>query len=315
MKAAASRRGRRHPGRVTLADVAARAHVDPSVVSKVVTGDPGLRIRPETRRRVLAAIRETGYRPNVLARSLRSAHSGMLGVFVPDLADPACARVVTGAEAAAAALDMPLVTGSATGSGLRRYVELLGRGRVDGMLLVRDGRSSGVFADLIRLGAPWLLVDLAGGQARRHVVLDDERAAALAVAHLRSLGHRRIVHLPARRAGGSHDHGVTAMRTVLRRSTRVTAVVAPDVATAAGALDALRSAGRSVPGDVSLVVLRDVPPAADLTPSLTAVRMPFEQLGRRGIEKLVRTRADRPVAEVVSAGIGLVERGSTGPPR
>lgn len=313
MSATGPVRRRPRAGRVTLADVAARAHVDPSVVSKVVSGDAALRIRPETRRRVLAAVRDTGYRPNLLARSLRSARSGMLGVFVPDFADPASARVVTGAESAAAELDLPLVTGSATGTGLRRYVELLGRGRVDGLLLVRDEQGSGI-GELTRLGAPWLLVDLAGGQARRHVVPDDARAAALAVAHLRSLGHRRIVHLSAPRTGGTRGHGAAAMRALLRRRIRATGVVVPDVATAAGALDALRAAGRSVPGDVSLVVLRDLPPAGDLTPSLTAVRIPFEDLGRRGVRLLVHTGADRPIAEVVS-GVELVERGSTGPPR
>ncbi|MBO0827494.1 MAG: LacI family DNA-binding transcriptional regulator [Streptosporangiales bacterium] len=309
--------GRRGPRarRVTLADVAARAHVDPSVVSKVVSGDPSLRIRPETRRRVLAAIRDTGYRPNALARSLRSARSGMLGMFVPDFTDAASARIVAGAETAAAELGMLLVTGSNTGPGLRRYVELLGRGRIDGLLLVRDEQGSGVLGELERSGVPWLLLDLAGGQARRHVVPDDERAAALAVTHLRSLGHRRIAQLPARRAGGTHGHGATAMRAFLRRGSQATAVIVPDVVAATGALAALRAVGRSVPGDLSVVALRDLPPAADLTPPLTAVRTPFGDLGRRGVELLVRTGADRPVAEVVSTGVRLVERGSTGPPR
>lgn len=308
--------GRRRPGtrRVTLADVAARAHVDPSVVSKVVSGDPALRIRRETRRRVLAAVRETDYRPNALARSLRSARAGMLGLFVPDFTDPGCARIVKGAEAASAELGMVLVTGSATGPGLRRYVDLLGHGRVDGLLLVRDETGSGVLGELARLGVPWLLLDLAGGPARRHVVLDDDRAVAFAVRHLTSLGHRRIAHLPVRRGRGTHADGAAAMRALLRRSTRPTGVVVPDVVSATGALDAVRAAGLAVPRDVSLVVVRDLPPAADLTPPLTAVRVPLEELGRRGVELLVRTGSDRPVAEVLTHGVELVARGSTGPP-
>ncbi|HEX6444652.1 MAG TPA: LacI family DNA-binding transcriptional regulator [Streptosporangiales bacterium] len=306
---------RRPAGRVTLADVAARARVDPSVVSKVVSGDGALRIRPETRRRVLAAVRETGYRPNALARSLRSARAGILGLFVPDFTDPGHARIVEGAEAAAAESGMLLVTGGAGGRGLRHYADLLGPGRVDGILLVRDGTGSGVPGELTRLGTPWLVLELGGGQARRRVVLDDDRADALAVEHLVSLGHRRIAHLPVRRTGATREGGMAAMRTVLRRPARPTGVIVPDVASAVGALDAVRAAGLTVPADVSLVVTRDLPPAAELTPALTAVRAPFDGLGRRGVELLVRRGADRSVAEVLSAGVELVVRGSTGHPR
>lgn len=306
---------RRTPtSRVTLADVAARARVHPSVVSKVVSGDARLRIRPETRRRVLAAVRETGYRPNALARSLRSARTGMLGVFLPDFTDPACARIVQGAEAAALELGMLLLMGRTPGPGSRPYLDLLGHGRVDGVLLVRDGLRSAGLGELTRSGVPWLLLDPVGGHAGRQVVLDEDRAAALALAHLRSLGHRRIAHVPLGRTGGTHAGGAAAMRALLRRSTRPTAAVVPDVAVATGALEALRAAGLAVPRDVSLVVLRDLPPAADLTPPLTAVRMPFDELGRRGVELLVGSRADRLVAEVLTTGVELVERGSTASP-
>lgn len=308
--------GRRpQPHRVTLAEVAARAHVDPSVVSKVVNEDPALSIRPETRRRVLTAIRETGYRPNVLARSLRAARTGMLGLFVADFADPETARIAAGVEAASTALGMLLVAGSSAGPGLRRYVDLLGGGRVDGLLIAGTGANAGVVGQLSRLGVPWLVLGRDAGTVRRYVTLDESRAAALAAGHAASLGHRRIAHLTARRTHGTRIGGAAAMRALLRRAVPPTAVIAADLASATGALDVLREARVSVPDDVSLVVCHDVPAAAYTTPPLTGVRMPFEQLGRRGVEVIAGTDPDVPVAEVIRSGFELVDRGSTAPPR
>src|SRR5262245_31258234 len=97
--------------RVTLVDVARLAGVDKAIVSRVVNEDPALVIRPDTRERVLAAISDLGYRPNIAARSLRTAKAGTLGLVIPDFANPVYAEIITGAERAALARGHVLVTG------------------------------------------------------------------------------------------------------------------------------------------------------------------------------------------------------------
>lgn len=332
--------------RVTLVDVAKLASVDKAIVSRVVNSDPALVIRPGTRERVLDAIRELDYRPNVTARSLRTAKAGTLGLVIPDFANPVYAEIITGAESAALARGHVLVTGSSSGehAGLERYLDLLGQGRVDGLLLAGGPTGPQEQQKLERLGLPWMMVNRRGhGTHDRYVILDDMQAAQLAVRHLIGLGHRRIWHVAgpagadtarrrtagyrhAMRAAGLHVHaedlargdytpggGAQATVELLRRG-EPTAVFVANVASAVGVLDVLRRARLDVPGDVSVVAVHDLPLAEHLVPALTTVRMPLQAAGARAVELLLSTEPDEPVAEVVRDSIELIERESTAPP-
>ncbi|MER7504474.1 LacI family DNA-binding transcriptional regulator [Nonomuraea pusilla] len=328
--------------RVTLADVAAVARVDRAVVSRVVNKDPTLNIRPETRERVLAAVEQLGYRPNVAARSLRTARAHMFGLFIPDFANPVYAEIIKGAEAEAAAQGYVLVTGSATGAGLGGYMDRLGQGRIDGLLLAGAGGDAGLIAQLDAAGIPWIMLNHRSRSARRYVVLDDERAAALAVEHLVRLGHRRIAHLAGpsgadtatRRSAGysaamrdaglpeggivAADYtpagGAAAMATLLAAPEPPTAVFVANVASAIGAMEAVRKAGLEIPRDVSIVAVHDLDLASYLYPALTTVRMPLAELGRRGVTLLGRLKPDEAVEEVLDGPIELIQRRSTAPP-
>lgn len=332
-------------GKVTLADVAARARVDRSVVSRVLNDDPRLNIRPETRARVVAAIDELGYRPNAIARSLRTRRSEALGLLIPDFSNPIYATVITGAEAAAARNGLVLLMGSLSGTqaGAGRYAELADEGRVDGLLLAGTDPTGDLVARLEGAGVPWLLVNRRAPGARRCVLLDDERAAAMAVEHLVALGHRRIAHITgpeasdtgARRRAGylramadagleapaaltaasdyTYASGAEAMRRLLAADPRPTAIFVANVAAAIGALAAARGAGVAVPGEVSVLAVHDLPLAEYLEPPLTTVRMPLRELGERAVELLLRTPPAEPVDEIVDGDIDLVVRGSTGP--
>lgn len=330
-------------GQITLADVAARAAVDRSVVSRVLSEDPGLSIRPETRERVIAAVAELQYRPNRIARSLRTRKADTFGLVIPDFTNPIYASIIAGAEAAASERGCVLLTGS-LGQGalsIDQYLELLGRGRVDGLLLAGD--PDGV-ERLEELGMPWLFVNRRAPQARRYVILDDERAAMLAVEHLHGLGHERIAHLTGpsgadtaqRREAGyrralrdarlrvprgyvvrgdyTSRAGAEAMRTLLERTPRPTAVFVANVAAAIGALAAARDAGVVVPDALSVVAVHDLPLVEYLAPPLTTLRMPLEKLGRTAIELLATRPVDARVEEVVEGPIELVQRASTAPP-
>jgi LacI family transcriptional regulator len=331
--------------KVTLNDVALRAGVDRSVVSRVINDDPKLSVRPETRQRVKETIKTLGYRPNVAARSLRTAKAYMFGLLIPDFANPVYAEIIRGAEEGAGQLGYGLVTASSAGVrlGSRHCLDLLGQGRVDGLLFAGEDADHEL-SQLRTADVPWVLVNCRIPGSQRYVVLDDERASTLAVAHLAELGHRRIAHLAgpkhaeasARRHAGYlaalHDAGLSpgpdavahadytpaggaaALRRLLAGPERPTAVFVANVASAVGALHAAHMLGLSVPRDLSVVAVHDMPLASHLVPALTTVRMPLAEMGRRALELLATRGQDDPITEVVTEPVELMVRNSSAPP-
>jgi LacI family transcriptional regulator len=226
---------------------------------------------------------------------------------------------------------------------LVRFLDRLGHGRVDGLLVAAGGLYGAREEDLERLGVPWLCVNRTGPGRRRYVVLDDERAAALAVEHLLSLGHRRVALIagPAdsdsaarRRIGyeraieaaglvpGPVVHGnytpqggAEAMSRILGEAERPTAVLASNVASALGVLYSARHAGVVVPRDLSVIAVHDLTVGAYLDPPLTSIRMALDGLGQRAVRLLLDNPADAEIREVVKDPIELIIRGSTAPPR
>ena len=331
--------------KVTLNDVARLAGVDRSVVSRVVNNDPNLNIRSETRDRVQSTIDKLGYRPNAAARSLRTAKAYMYALFIPDFTNPVYAEIITGAERAAVELGYGLMTASseAVRRGQQHYLDLIAQGRVDGLLFA--GEEPG--HELERLRAtrvPWLLVNRRITASDRYVILDDEKAAALAVGHLLTLGHRRIAHLAGppeadtarrRRTGytealaaaglssnpGDIVHadytptgGAEAMHRLLSHPNPPTAVFVANLASAVGALHTAHELGISIPHDLSVVAVHDSALAGHLVPALTTVRMPLERVGGRALELLARHGPDEAITEIVTEPVELVVRQSTAPP-
>ncbi|HEX6686836.1 MAG TPA: LacI family DNA-binding transcriptional regulator [Candidatus Limnocylindrales bacterium] len=329
--------------RSTISDVAALAKVDRSVVSRLINDDPRLNIRDTTRQRVLDAIEMLGYRPHAGARSLRTARTQTLGLLIPDFANPVYAEIIKGAERAAAKVGSVLVTGSATGAGANTgvYLDLLGHGRVDGLLLAGGTMSASQQDELARIRLPWLVINQAGPGKRRYIALDDQKAAALAVTHLVGLGHRRIAHIggprgsdTARRRRNGYLHalrqaglepdpallvtaeytpegGAKAMTHLLQSSAPPTAVFVATVASAIGALHAAYEMSIAIPAQVSVIAVHDLPLAASLIPPLTTVRMPLQHLGARAVEMLLDEDPNEDIREVVSEPIELVVREST----
>jgi LacI family transcriptional regulator len=331
--------------KVTLNDVAVLAGVDRSVVSRVINDDPNLSIRPQTRQRVLDTIEKLGYRPNAAARSLRTARAYMFGLFIPDFANPVYAEIIKGAEMAAGHLGYALMTASSAGVALGRahYIDLVAQGRVDGLLFAGD--ESGHDLEQFRaLRLPWVLVNRRLEGSRRYVILDDERGGRLAAGHLIGLGHRRIAHIAGpetadtarrRRAGYASamasaglpvdprlivhaDYtpagGAAAMSALLAQAEPPTAVLVANVASAVGALHTAYTLGLSVPEDISVIAIHDMPLAGHLVPALTTVRMPLSELGRRAIELLAVTSPDDDITETVTEPVEVIVRQSTAPP-
>ncbi|MEV1329701.1 LacI family DNA-binding transcriptional regulator [Micromonospora costi] len=328
--------------RVTLVDVAAAAGVDKAIVSRVVNRDPTLLIRPETRVRVEAAITELGYRPNLSARSLRTAKTGILGLVIPDFGNPVYAQIIAGAEAAALSSGHVLVTGSASGAASpAEYLDLLGNGRVDGLLIAGGAPSAQEQRILDGFDIPWLLVNRRDRNSHRYVILDDAKAAGMAVDHLVDLGHTEIAHIAGpktadtaqRRLKGftsamaahglrapasrivtgeyTMDGGAEAAAKLLSARRRPTAIYVANVAAAVGVLHELAGRGLSVPNDVSVVTTHDTDLASHVMPALTTVRMPLRKLGATAVRELLDNPPDAAVEQILSDDLTLVLRGST----
>lgn len=329
----------RDRGRVTLADVAARAGVDRSIASRIWNGDPNLTVRAETHARVMRMFSELGYRPHAAARSLRTAKAGAFGLLIPDFANPIYALIIRGAAAAAAERGFALLTGARVGGSLKMYDELLRDHRIDALLVAGAGGERELQALLKDTHLPWLMMNRRASRRGRYLILDDEGAAVLAVNHLLELGHQAIAHIAgpptadtARRRSAGYmkalkragiqpssefviqadytvDGGARAMEVLLARSRRPTAVFVANVASAIGAMHKAKQSGLVLPRDLSIVAIHDLLLAEHLEPSLTTVRMPLEELGRRGVE-LLADNPDGVIKETISGPMELIVRAS-----
>lgn len=333
--------------RPTLKDVAAVAGVDASLVSKVVTGDIRLTITDATRRRVLAAIDQLGYRPNMRARGLRLSRTYLLGAIFPDLSNPVFIPIVQGAQARAASHGYGLVLGSASGPGASQglFERMLTDHQVDGLLIASGQVSDARMLELASGSGPVVIVNRSVDGAPNCVVLDDEAGSRLAAKHLVELGHRRIGVVSGPVNGvGDHDSSVRrvnafaaearelgatieeaystdwdagsamfAARSLLSSHSDLTAIYATTVLLALGVLRFLHDAGYRVPDDISVASLHDVDIAAYTYPPLTTVALPLFELGEVSVDRLLR-RIDGGKAEDAALVVGpptLVVRGST----
>jgi LacI family transcriptional regulator len=322
--------------RVTLADVARAAGVDVSLVSRVLRGEE-VKVREDTRERIVEQARLLAYRPNAIARSLKSSRAGAFGLVIPTFNNPVYAQIITGAEAAAARLGSVMLTTSGDGWDRANWLEALDGGRVDGLLI-----AGGSGIDTASLTVPFLMVNRAPAGVHRYIVLDDEKASRMAVTHLFELGHRRIAFVAgpagadtaARRLHGFEqacaelglatvgdpisgeytvEGGRRSMQQMLASGLDFTAVVVANLPSAIGAQQALQDSGATVPEDASIVAIHDAEIARLVRPALTTVEMPLTQLGSRAIELLSTSSPGASIAEVVDHPMRLVERDSTGP--
>ncbi len=334
----------------TLLAVAKAAGVDPSTVSRVLRADPAVRVRPDTRDRILVTAKRLGYVPNVQARSLATRRTMTLGLIIPSAANVVYEPIIQGAEAAArgAGYVMLLTESSDFGEVDAAYQELVLGGRVDG-LLIASGTKRESLPQVLVDGAPNCLVlnrRIRGGLPS--IIEDDERGMACGVEKLISLGHTRIaciagladVDTAARRLDGfkqamraaglpvhrgyvqraSFDEagGHDAMLRLLAQPRPPTAVAVSSLVAATGALSACHSAGVAVPADLSMIAFHDAKIAEYLIPSLSTIAMPLFELGQTAATSLVtmiKGEAIPQMQRLDKPEPRVVERASTAPPR
>jgi len=299
--------------RPKMEDIARLAGVSVSTVSRALAGSP--KVTGDTRARIEAAVRDTGYVVNQVAQGLRLQRSRQLLVLLPTIANAFFAEVVQGIEEAAAAAGYAVLVGSTEGGPEREaaLARQLLTGGVDGLVLL-TGRIPDGLGEQAASGQIVAVSETIPGNRLPTICIDNEAAAAAAVAHLLALGHRRIAHiggppgnvLTAQRVRGwrkalagtgieeppvfgdfTMASGEAAMRVLLARTPRPTAVFCANDEMAIGAMKAAREAGLRVPADLSFVGFDDISFAAFTDPPLTTIRQPRRELGRAAVAALL----------------------------
>jgi len=329
----------------TLKELASRAKVHPSTVSRVVNQDPSLRIAPTTRARIEALLRETEYRPNGIARGLKLQRTLVLAVVIPDITNPFFGGLFRGVEDGAAPGGYQVLLCNTDGSPDRQRAHLhsLIARRVDGIILASSFLKDPAVRWLRHQHVPYVLVNRFSDEgADPFVGSDDVAGARLATQHLIGLGHKRIGHLAGQstvstgvlrrrgfqaalaeagldvrpelvaESGFVEEGGARAMERLLSLPEPPTAVFAVTDMVAVGAYGLARGLGLRLPEDVAIVGYNDIPLASRLVPGLTTVHVPIHEFGSAAARLLLgQIAAGQATPKRVVYSPQLVVRGST----
>jgi DNA-binding LacI/PurR family transcriptional regulator len=299
---------------VSIKDIARRAGVSHSTVSRALSGSP--LVNHDTKRRIQELAREMGYTPSAVARAMSTGRTRTLGLVVTTIADPFVAEVVRGIEETALDQGYNVILCSSNGDPERELaaVRTLRAKWVDA-LIVTSSWVGDFYEQLAEIQAPLVLINnQQPGESTYSVRNDDLRGGALAAEYLAGLGHTRIAYVtgPERAmasqlrlegvqralesAGigipgkwildgtGLPEGGERAVERLLRASPCPTALFCYNDATAMGCLRAAKQAGLHVPRDLSILGYDDIAAAPYLDPPLTTVAQTKYALGQTATE-------------------------------
>jgi DNA-binding LacI/PurR family transcriptional regulator len=322
-----------------MADVARAAGVSAQTVSRALRDAPN--VTPETRRRVLVAVEQLGYRFNNAARMLSSGRSHTIGlVLLQSGGYYARSAVTAGVEAAAGEVGfaVSIATIAALDTGLmERSLSKLAEQGVDGIIIAVPLISTTRKMEDITRDIPTVTLDGSRTEGAMVLGIDQQEAGRVATQHLLDLGHRQVWHISGpdewiearqRRQGWQECLVAAGIETppplegdwspesgyrqgrIIAMIPDVTAVFAASDEMAFGVIRAMRERGRSVPGDLSIVSVDDIALAAYCSPPLTTVRQDFYSCGATAVALLLDGAGAGD--SVVPATLSV--RASTAPP-
>ena len=335
---------------VTIRDVARVARVHPGTVSRALNVETRALVNRETAERVLRAAAQLGYRPNPIARGLKTNRSYTIGVLIPDITNPLFPPILRGIEDR---LDdagyTPLIVNTDNDAGREHtHLEAMLARQVDGVISATARLDRDLLAEVGAARTPLVLVNrsLEDGSVPS-VAVNDRQGIGLAVQHVAALGHKRIGHvsgpqntstghrrylgfLEAMEACGlavpagqvrlsnwfTEAEGARVCAELLDGASDVTAIVAANDLLAIGCYDTLEDRGLRCPEDISIVGFNDMPFVDRLRPSLTTVRVPQREIGTVAADLMLERLADESsVPREILLEPTLIVRASTAAPR
>jgi LacI family transcriptional regulator len=330
--------------RATLRDVARAAGVHPGTVSRALNPETEALVRDETVLRVRRVAEALGYRPNPMARGLKTNRSYTVGVLVPDIQNPLFPPIIRGIDDRLREAGYTPLIANTDNDPVRERVDLeaMRARQVDGFVAATARADHELLDEIAASGTPLVLVNRrVEDGSLPSATADDHGGARLAAEHLVSLGHREIAHLGGpqdvstgrsryegfcdvmRKAGleptlvregraFTEPEGARLCEELLDAGAPFTAIVAGNDLMALGCYDVFAARGIDCPGEVSVVGFDDMPFADRFSPPLTTIGIPHYQIGVAAADLLLELLQDgsRPPREVLLPA-HLVVRGST----
>lgn len=310
---------------VTIQDIAEKANVSISTVSRVLNGNTP--VAAAKKRAVLAAVDELNYQPNIFAQGLARGHSMTIGVLTQNVSGPVYDAMLRGVLHGLQDSDYSPLFADGRWDVLQeqKALRVLLSRRIDG-LIVLGGSSPVSLLEEIRQETPLVIVGRSLAALAEHcLAIDDFQGAYTATQHLIDMGHRRIAHITglldhedaqARYAGYQQaladagivpqpelviqgdfleQSGMMAVEMLLSRNHTFSAIFAANDQMAYGARLALFRRGLRVPDDLSLVGFDDQHGSAYTIPPLTTVRIPASAMGKAAAIALLHHLAGQPL--------------------
>lgn len=338
------------PSYMNLKSLAQHLGISASTVSRVMAGrGDEFRIAKETQKHILDEAAAMGVRPDELARSLRLQSTRTLGLVIPDISNPFFAALARAVERRARALGYTVLLADSQESAEveAECIRMLLDRRIDGLILAPVGGDSAHLGPLIASKLPLTQVDRVFTALKTAAVVADNFAGAReAVRRLVKLGHKRIACLQGREdssviaervrgycagleeaglrfekkflVGGEHSLAIAREHTLklLDLRPRPTAILALSNQLALGALEAVRERGLVIPDNLSLIAFDEQPWASLLSPPLTTLAQPVEEMGTVAVDRLcaqIKPGGQASRKLLTTLPVRLIERASIGP--
>jgi len=335
---------------VNIKDVAAKAKVHPSTVSRVLNPETRSMVSGPVADRVTRIAAEMGYARSSLAYGLRTGRTHTIGVVIPDLTNPLFPPIIRQIERTLADQGyIAILADSDTNQkNETAIVQSLMSRNVDGLILATAHRLDAVVSTIVDDHVPLVLVNRTiDTHSVTAVINDDEHGIGLAVSHLVGLGHKSIAYLGGpqdtstghdrflafkklMRAGSFKSHsdlilnckafteaeGHRGFLSILDKRRKFTAVIAANDLLALGCYDAMAERGLSCPADISVTGFNDMPFMNRLSPPLTSLRIPHDEIGSQAATLLLeRIRNVESKVRTVNLLPELIVRASTAAPK
>jgi len=329
---------------VTIRDVAAAAGFSVNTVSRALNDKPD--VSPETKRIILDTAKRLGYRPNKLARGLRSNKTQTIGVIVADIANPFFGAVVKGVDQAARKRNWSIILGNADEDYEREKeaVQVMLAEQVEGLLITPCQKEKGTIEELQKTGLPFVLLGRCFDDLPTDYVMPDEvQGGFLATKHLLEMGHTKIAMINAplyissaqKRLEGykkaltqygidideslittqalTVEDGYNVAKKLLCHHSLPTAIFAYSDFVAFGVMKAIRETGLRIPEDIAVVGFDDVEFSSCLEVPLTTIKTPKERMGREATKALLEKieKRHQHVRKEIKLEVKLIVRQST----